>query len=170
MADIAVHDVANPSLDLGGDNVGGVLRAHGDVDILATVVDGRDGADKVLGGNALALCPLHQHQQTKSTYSSSSGKRLNQSSLGIGLNDLVNGVLALGNLQLIAQTRASHLQDASAGNAVQDQLVVQRSGDELLLAVLARPDNEEVAGTGLSALAILAIQPQDLVVAAATGI
>lgn len=55
VADIAVHDVANPSLDLGGDDVGGVLGAHGNVDILAAVVDGRDGADKVLGGNALAV-------------------------------------------------------------------------------------------------------------------
>jgi hypothetical protein len=54
VADIAVHDVADPSLDLGGDDVGGVFGAHGDVDILAAVVDGGNGADKVLGGNALA--------------------------------------------------------------------------------------------------------------------
>lgn len=53
MANIAVHDIANPVLDLGGDDVGGVFGAHGNVDILAAVVDSRDGADEVLGGNAL---------------------------------------------------------------------------------------------------------------------
>lgn len=104
------------------------------------------------------------------TYGSSCSKGLEQSSLGIGLDDLVNGVLALRHHQLIAQTLANNLQDASAGDTVQDQLVVQRSSDELLLAVPALPDNEEVAGTGLSTLAILAVQPQDLVVAATTSI
>lgn len=48
VADVAVHDVADPGLDLGGDDVGGVLGAHGDVDVLAAVVDGGDGADEVL--------------------------------------------------------------------------------------------------------------------------
>lgn len=35
----AVHDVADPALDLVGDLAGGALGAHGDVDVLATVVD-----------------------------------------------------------------------------------------------------------------------------------
>lgn len=46
--DVSVHDITDPSLDLGGVDVGLVLGAHGDVDVLAAVVDGRDGADKVL--------------------------------------------------------------------------------------------------------------------------
>lgn len=108
--------------------------------------------------------------QRISTYGSSSGKGFDQASLGVSLNDLVNGVLALGNLQLVAQALTGQLQDASASHSVQDQLVVQRSSDELLLAVLALPDNKEVAGASLGTLAVLAIQPQDLVVAAATGL
>lgn len=46
--DAAVGNVAQPSLDLGSDLTGGSLGAHGDVDVPATVVDLRDGADKVL--------------------------------------------------------------------------------------------------------------------------
>lgn len=48
MVDVSVHNVTDPSLDLGGVDVGLVLGAHGDVDVLAAVVDGRDGAHKVL--------------------------------------------------------------------------------------------------------------------------
>lgn len=46
--DVSVHNVTDPGLDLGGVDVGLVLGAHGDVDVLATVVDGGDGAHKVL--------------------------------------------------------------------------------------------------------------------------
>lgn len=48
VGDVAVHDVADPSLDLAGDFTGLTLGTHGDVDVLATVVDLGDGADKVL--------------------------------------------------------------------------------------------------------------------------
>lgn len=45
---VAVHDVADPSLDLAGDLASLALGTHGDVDVLAAVVDLRDGADEVL--------------------------------------------------------------------------------------------------------------------------
>lgn len=45
---VAVHDVANPRLDLGGDFASLALGAHGDVDVLAAVVNLGDGADEVL--------------------------------------------------------------------------------------------------------------------------
>lgn len=48
MLHATVHDVAEPALDLGSDLAGGSLRAHGDVDVLAAVVDLRDRADEEL--------------------------------------------------------------------------------------------------------------------------
>jgi hypothetical protein len=44
----AVHDVTQPALDLAGDLSRRTLSTHGDVDVLATVVDLGDGADEVL--------------------------------------------------------------------------------------------------------------------------
>ena len=44
----AVHDVADPALDLAGDLAGGALGTHGDIDVLAAVVNLRDGANEVL--------------------------------------------------------------------------------------------------------------------------
>src|SRR6478609_7188899 len=104
------------------------------------------------------------------TYSSASGKRLENATLGIGLLELSNGVLALRHLHVAAESLAGDLQAAAAGDTVEDQLIVERGGDQLLLAILAAPDDEEVAGTGLSALALRAVQPEDLVEAAAAGI
>lgn len=48
MGDIAVHDIADPALDLAGDFAGLALGAHGNVDVLAAVVNLGDGADEVL--------------------------------------------------------------------------------------------------------------------------
>lgn len=44
----AVHDVTQPALDLAGNLARRTLGTHGDVDVLATVVDLGDGADEVL--------------------------------------------------------------------------------------------------------------------------
>ena len=52
---VAVHDVANPALDLAGDLSSLALGAHRDVDVLATVVDLRHRTDEVLGMLALLL-------------------------------------------------------------------------------------------------------------------
>lgn len=149
MRDIAVHDIANPGLDLGGNLTGLTLGAHGDVDVLATVVDLRDGADEV---------------------GSASGKGLEDAALGIGFDELVNSVLALRDLNLASKALASQLNSRAAGDAIEDQLVIERSGDELLLSVLALPENEEVGGTGLGAFTVGAIQPKNLVVTATTSI
>lgn len=103
------------------------------------------------------------------TYSSAGSKRLKNAALGISLDELIDGVLALGNLNLTGEPLAGQVYAAAAGDTVEDELVVKGSGDELLLAVLALPENEEVAGTGLGALALRTVEPEDLVVAAATG-
>lgn len=79
-------------------------------------------------------------------------------------------VLSLSNLVLVAQSLAGQLEAASSSNTVEDQLIVERSSDDLLLAVLALPDDEEVAGTGLGTLALSTVKPENLVVAASSGI
>ncbi len=48
MLGTAVHDVAEPVLDLACDLARRTLGTHGDVDIATTVVDLGDGADEVL--------------------------------------------------------------------------------------------------------------------------
>lgn len=48
MVDTAIHDVADPALDLASNLAGSAFGAHGNVNILATVVDLGDGADEVL--------------------------------------------------------------------------------------------------------------------------
>ena len=168
MRDVAVHYVADPALDLAGDLSGLALGAHGDVDVLAAVVDLRHGADEVLG--MLAYCFRSCAHQDSSTYSSTGGERLEDAALGISFDDLVDGVLALSNFQLVTQALANNVQTAATSHTVKNQLVVKRSSDEFLLAVLALPHNEEVGGTGLGTLTLSAVQPQDLVVAAKTSI
>lgn len=98
----------------------------------------------------------------ESTYSSAGSESLNDSSLLVGLENLVNGVLALDNLELLGQARTGELDNAAAGDAVQDQLIVKRGGDELELALLGAPHQEEVAGTGLSAIVLRSVEPENL--------
>lgn len=105
-----------------------------------------------------------------STYGSTSSESLNDAAFGVGLDNLGDVVLSLGNLELVAQSLAGQLEAASSSNTVKDQLIVERSSDDLLLAVLALPDDEEVAGTGLGTLALSTVQPENLMVAASSGI
>lgn len=108
--------------------------------------------------------------QLGSTYGSTSSESLNDAAFGVGLENLGDVVLSLGNLELIAQSLANQLEAASSGDTIEDQLIVERSSDDLLLAILALPDDKEVAGTGLSTLALSTVQPENLVVAASSGI
>ena len=106
------------------------------------------------------------------TYSSAGGKGLDDAALLVGLEDLVDGVLALHHLDLVAEPLAGELDDAAAGDAVEDEAVVEGGGDELELAVavLGAPDDKEVAGAGLGAEALGAVEPQDLAEAAGAGL
>ena len=48
MLGATVHDIAQPALELASNLTSLALGAHGDVDVLSTVVDLRNRADKVL--------------------------------------------------------------------------------------------------------------------------
>ncbi|KAI6773187.1 hypothetical protein HG531_000036 [Fusarium graminearum] len=138
-----LDEIDQPALDLAGHLTGLALGAHGDVDVLSAVVDLRNGADEVL---------IH-----------ASGERLEQTTLSISLHDLRDGVLSLSNLILVTKTLTDQLQTAATGNTIKDQLVVKRSSDDLLLAVLSLPHNEKVTGASLSTLALRSVQPENLV-------
>jgi hypothetical protein len=51
----AVHDVLEPVLDLERNLAAVVLLAHGEVDVLAAVVDLGDGADEVLRNQLMCV-------------------------------------------------------------------------------------------------------------------
>ena len=104
------------------------------------------------------------------TYSCTGSEALEDATLSVGLDELVDGVLPLGDLDLTSESGASEVKTAGPGDTIENELVVKRSRDELLLAVLALPDDEEVASTGLCALTLGTVKPQDLVEASPAGI
>ena len=70
----------------------------------------------------------------RETYRSSGGKSLNKSSLGVSLQYLVDGVLALHNLHLARKPVFEQLHHAPTVHAVQDQPVIKRGRDKLQLS------------------------------------
>ena len=174
----AVHDVDEPVPDHES-VVAALAGAHGGVDVLAAVVDEGYGADEELG----AVCQFRHGKGGLNgvlkgergggggveTYGSAGGEALDDPPLIVGVSQLLDGILPLDDLEL-GTPLLHELDDAPPGHAVEDDLVVQRGGDELGLAgVLRLPHDEEVARAGLGAQLVLAVQPQDLVEAVVTG-
>lgn len=107
------------------------------------------------------------------TYSSTGGESLDDAALLVSLDDLIDGVAALNNLDLASKAGLGELENGAASDTVKDELVVKRSSQELELAtlgLLGAPDDEEVGSTSLSAVSLLAVEPEDLVEAAGPGL
>lgn len=111
-----------------------------------------------------------QQRGREITYSSAGGESLDDAALLVSLDDLIDGVAALDNLDLLSKAGLGELENGAAGDTVENELVVKRSSDELELALLGAPDDEEVGSTGLSAVSLLAVKPEDLVEAAGLGL
>ena len=91
----------------------------------------------------------------------SRGEALQQAVLLRGFHHVVDGELALGDLELVP--RASQLNDRLAGDSRKNQ-TVQRAGDELSLALLVDPEEEDVHRASLHDNSVGA-HAQDLAVA-----
>jgi len=153
---LAVHDVGEPAADESG--VGASLAFdQGDLELVVFPADQTDGGDKEGG---------------------SSGEGLDETTILISVEDLLHGELALDDLEAVdvvlggvggGQTVSGDVQDTGASDTLENQVVLERGGDELLLALLGLPDNEEVAGTGFGDAGVVAEQPENLIVATSAG-
>lgn len=107
----------------------------------------------------------------RKTYCSPGDKRLDNPSILPRLLNLRNGKRPLDDIHrrqaigIISRKALAHqLQHTPSSNTRQNQLILQRSRNQLqLLCVLILPDNKEVTRTSLRHHAILAKQPQHLV-------
>lgn len=105
------------------------------------------------------------------TYGSTGGKGLDDAALLVSLDDLINGVSALNNVDAVAKTLAGELKNAASRDTIENQSVVEGRGNDLCPAgLLILPHNEEVAGTGLGAVLLLSVQPENLAETTAAGL
>jgi len=92
--------------------------------------------------------------------SSASTEGLEHTALIDSLCNLSHGVVTLADLELLPA--ASKLDSAATSDTRKDHISHKRAGDELLLALLVDPEDEEVHGTHLSDLIVE--EPENLVV------
>jgi len=133
---LAIGDTLDLIIDTLGDRANAITR---DVVVLTLVADAAD----------------RRHHS-----SSASTKGLKNTALIDGLGNLSHGVVALADLELLPAT--SKLDSAATSDTRKDHISHKRAGDELLLALLVDPEDEEVHGTHLSDLVVE--QPENLVV------
>lgn len=104
-----------------------------------------------------------EEQQGGQTYGRAGSETLDYPALVVRVGELLDGVLPLDDLEL-RQPLADKLNDAAPRHAVENDLVVQRRGNELRLPrLLVLPDDEEVTRARFGAEPLVAVQPQDLV-------
>lgn len=111
------------------------------------------------------------------TYSRSADKRLHNTPFLRSLFNVTDRERLLNDLNWgerpvgLGEVCASELENTATGDAGENELVLQGSGDKFQLpGLLVLPDDKEVASAGLGHLTVLAKQPQDLVIAQGLGL
>ena len=84
------------------------------------------------------------------------------------MTNLLHGDFSLGNVEL--SPFGDELNDASPGDAGQDDALVQGRCDELLLAVAVIDEGEDIHGANLGDLVIFSEEPKHLLAAKLLGL
>jgi len=139
---LAIGDTLDLIIDTLGDRANAFAR---DLVVLALVADAANRGNDSSGASA---------------------EGLKHTTLIDSLGDLSHGVIALTDLELLPAT--GKLDSAATSDTRENHIGHKRASDELLLALLVDPEDEEVHGTDLSDLVVE--EPENLVVALLSGL